>query len=93
MKVGMIQSNYIPWRGYFDFIDDVDVFVFYDDVKYAHKSWRNRNLIKTAEGPLWLSVPVRHDSTTRIDEAEVVYESRWVEKHLRSMEMAYCRAP
>ena len=43
--VGMIQSNYIPWRGYFDFIDEVDVFVIYDDVQYTRKDWRNRNTI------------------------------------------------
>src|SRR5262245_10777164 len=93
MKVGMIQPNYIPWRGYFDFIDDVDLFVFYDDVQYTHKDWRNRNLIKTHSGLLWLSVPVRHDHATLIRDARIDYGTRWVEKHVRSLALAYAGAP
>ena len=93
MKVGMIQSNYIPWRGYFDFIDEVDVFVFYDDVQYTHKDWRNRNRIKTATGLLWLSVPVVHHADTLIQNARISYQSRWVEKHIRSLSIEYRRAP
>lgn len=89
----MIQSNYIPWRGYFDFIDDCDLFVFYDDVQYTHKGWRNRNRIKTANGPTWLSVPVLHDRDTSIEAARIAYDSRWVEKHVRSIELAYAKAP
>jgi hypothetical protein len=92
MKVGMIQSNYLPWRGYFDFIDDVDVFVFYDDVQYTRRGWRNRNKIKTKDGPIWLTVPVLHDSTTLVEDARINYESRWVEKHIRSLTLAYKRA-
>ena len=92
-RVGMVQSNYIPWRGYFDFIDDCDLFVFYDDVQYTHKDWRNRNRIKTADGLAWLSVPVRHDRDTRIDQAYIAYDTRWVDKHVRSLTLAYARAP
>ena len=46
MRVGIIQSNYIPWRGYFDFIDDVDLFIYLDDVQFTKRDWRNRNKIK-----------------------------------------------
>lgn len=93
MKVAIIQSNYIPWRGYFDLIDDVDLFVFYDDVKYTPKNWRNRNRIKTVNGPMWLSVPVLHGSNTLIQEAEIDYKQRWVNKHVRSLTLAYQKAP
>lgn len=93
MKVGIIQSNFIPWRGYFDFIDDVDLFVFYDDVQYTHRDWRNRNRIKTCDGAEWLSVPVIHDSTTLVENARVDYTGRWVEKHIRTMSFAYAKAP
>src|SRR5262245_42016043 len=89
MKVGMIQSNYVPWRGYFDFIDDVDLFVFYDDVQYTPKDWRNRNRIKTRNGLKWLSVPVAHDRATLIQDAHIRYESRWVDKHIRSLSLEY----
>ena len=93
MKVGMIQSNYIPWRGYFDFIDDVELFVFYDDVQYTHRDWRNRNRIKTANGLIWLSVPVIHGSHTLIRDAAISYKERWTDKHIRSIAHAYAASP
>ena len=58
MKVAVIQSNYIPWRGYFDIMHDADVFVFYDDVQYTVNDWRNRNRVKTANGVVWLTIPI-----------------------------------
>lgn len=93
MKVAIVQSNYIPWRGYFDLIDDVDLFVFYDDVQYTAKNWRNRNRIKTVNGPMWLSVPVLHQRETLIQQAEILYQQRWVSKHVRSLTLAYQEAP
>jgi len=93
MKVGISQSNYIPWRGYFDFIDDVDLFIFYDDVQYSHRTWRNRNQLKTANGLVWLSVPVVHGHDTLIDNARISYDARWVEKHTRTLSLAYQKAP
>lgn len=50
MKVLITQSNYIPWKGYFDAINCVDVLVLYDEVQYTKRDWRNRNLIKTPHG-------------------------------------------
>ena len=67
-RVGAIQSNYLPWRGYFDFIASVDLFVIYDDVQYSKNGWRNRNLIKTREGLRWLTVPVRASTTLAVDQ-------------------------
>jgi WbqC-like protein family len=93
MRLGMIQSNYIPWRGYFDFIDDCDVFVYYDDVQYTHRSWRNRNRIKTDRGPIWVSVPVIHDQATLIQDARIDYGTRWLDKHVRTLTLAYKKAP
>ncbi|MCC7534232.1 MAG: WbqC family protein, partial [Bacteroidia bacterium] len=59
MKKAIItQSNYIPWKGYFDSIGQVDVFVVYDDMQYTKRDWRNRNLIKTPQGLKWLTIPV-----------------------------------
>jgi len=89
----MIQSNYLPWRGYFDFIDDVDLFVFYDDVQYTHRTWRNRNLVKSPAGLLRLSVPVIHGKDTLIQDARIDYNSRWIDKHVGSISLAYRKAP
>lgn len=57
-KVAIIQSSYIPWKGYFDIINMVDEFILYDDAQYTKRDWRNRNRIKTPDGLLWLSIPV-----------------------------------
>ena len=94
MKVGVIQSNYIPWRGYFDLIDDVELFVFYDDVQYTKNDWRNRNRIKTAVGVQWLTVPVLHaHSAQLISETRLEETHPWRRKHLRSIEQSYRTAP
>jgi hypothetical protein len=57
-KVVITQSNYIPWKGYFDLINRANHVVFYDDMQYTKRDWRNRNKIQTANGPQWLSIPV-----------------------------------
>ena len=58
MRVAVLQSNYVPWKGYFDLIHDCDTFVFYDDVQYTKNDWRNRNRIYTRNGLQWLTIPV-----------------------------------
>lgn len=57
-RVAILQSNYIPWKGYFDMIAAVDEFILYDDMQYTRRDWRNRNQIKTPQGVQWLTVPV-----------------------------------
>jgi hypothetical protein len=95
MRVGIIQPNYIPWRGYFDFIDDVDRFVFYDDVVMGYgKKWRNRNLIKTPRGHQWLTVPLRHgQGALPIHQVAIDYTTNWIDRHLNLLHASYRRAP
>ena len=57
-KVAIVQSNYIPWKGYFDMINMVDEFILYDNAQYTKRDWRNRNIIKTENGLKWLTIPV-----------------------------------
>lgn len=94
MRVGIIQSNYIPWRGYFDFIADCDVFVFLDDVQYTRRDWRNRNKIKTAAGTEWLTVPVVHTNrdTTRICDVKI-HGRDYIGDHIAAFERHYRDAP
>lgn len=95
MKVGIIQSNYIPWRGYFDFIDDVDLFIIYDDVQYTKNDWRNRNKIKTANGLIWLTVPVlfNFNKNTLIEDVKIDHKKDWVKKHIESVRFSYSKTP
>ena len=92
-RLGIIQSNYIPWKGYFDFIASVDEFVLLDEVQYTRRDWRNRNKIKTADGLRWLTIPVDVSGkyTQRIDETAIA-DDRWATEHLASLHHAYARA-
>jgi hypothetical protein len=94
MKVGVIQSNYIPWRGYFDFIDSVDLFVFHDDLQYTKNDWRNRNRIVTPAGLRWLTVPVSYKHVEqKIDEVPIDYSQKWASSHIQQLSAHYRRAP
>jgi hypothetical protein len=84
-RVGIIQSSYIPWRGYFDFIDSVDLFIIYDCVQYSTGSWRNRNQIKSPTGLKWITVPVNKKITLPIEQVLIAkHEKPWQVSH-RSM--------
>ncbi len=91
--LGVIQSAYIPWKGYFDLIDSVDVFVMYDDVAYAKHGWRNRNRVCVPDGTLWLTIPVATKGRfgQRVDQVKIA-DPRWADKHLRSLQTYYARA-
>ena len=91
--IAIVQSSYLPWKGYFDLIRSADVFVLYDDVQYTKRDWRSRNVIKTVQGPLWLTVPVRVKGRYHqlIKDVEIA-DRDWAERHWRSIELAYRRA-
>lgn len=94
MRVAAIQSSFIPWRGYFDFIASVDVFVFLDDVQFTTRDWRSRNKIKTPKGTEWLSIPVVHgDRELLVHQAVIDYSQNWVKKIFGSWRANYARAP
>lgn len=91
----ILQPGYLPWLGFFDQMRRSDVFVYYDDVQYDKHGWRNRNRIKTASGPQWLTVPVLHSGRGLPSIADVEIDTRtpWVRKHLASIRQAYAAAP
>ena len=94
MKVGIIQSNFLPWRGYFDFIREVDLFILHDDLQYTKGDWRNRNKIKTIRGSQWNTVPVHYKRTSQlIEETEIDYSSPWNQHMLNRIRGTYHRAP
>jgi hypothetical protein len=97
MKCVILQPSYIPWRGYFDQINRADVFVFYDDVQYDKHGWRNRNQIRTAQGRLWLTIPVHSAGVVKksipIKQVEIDWSRPWNISHWKSLVFAYRRAP
>jgi WbqC-like protein family len=90
--VAAVQSNYMPWKGYFDLIHDVDLFVFYDDNQYTPRDWRNRNRIKTANGSIWISVPVGDDRNRLIHDVGIP-DAAWQGKHFQQLLQSYGKCP
>lgn len=91
-KIAILQSNYIPWKGYFDLINMVDEFIIYDEVQYTKNDWRNRNIIKTNQGLKWLTIPVRQKSLNQLIKDTKVIDRRWNKKHWSSLSQNYAKA-
>src|SRR3954454_14624933 len=88
----VVQSCYVPWKGFFDLIGRCDEYVVYDSVQYVKRHWHNRNRIKTASGLQWLTIPVvtKGRFEQRIDEVQI--EKPWADQHWRTLELTYRRA-
>ena len=97
MKVVILQPSYIPWRGYFDQVCHADLFIFYDDVQYDKRGWRNRNQIKTPKGKQWLTIPVHsrgaQTENIPINHIQIVRDHPWSQNHLKAIKHAYSKAP
>lgn len=93
-KIAILQSNYIPWKGYFDLINIVDEFVLYDDMQYTRRDWRNRNKIKTPQGLKWLSIPVEVKGKyfQKINET-LVSDKSWSVTHWQTIKQLYSKTP
>ena len=92
-KIAILQSNYIPWTGYFDIIRQSDVFVIYDEVQYTKNDWRNRNLIKTPNGLEWLTIPVNQKKLDQKINETFVSTTNWNKKHWNSILCNYSKSP
>jgi hypothetical protein len=92
-KIAISQSNYIPWKGYFDLINRVDEFVLYDDAQYTRRDWRNRNKLKTSQGLKWLTIPVdvKGKYFQKINEIKIS-DKGWTVKHWRQIKQNYAKA-
>ena len=93
-RVAIVQSSYVPWKGYFDLIHAVDEFILFDDAQFTRRDWRNRNVIKTAHGPHWLTIPVfsKGRFTDPIKDM-TVGDHAWNVRHWKVLSATYARAP
>lgn len=93
-KIAILQSNYIPWKGYFDIINMVDEFILYDDMQYTRRDWRNRNKIMTPNGLIWLTIPVENKGKfyQKINETKISGHE-WIDEHMKSIQYNYSKAP
>jgi len=91
-RVAILQSSYIPWKGFFDIIHDVDTFVFFDDVQYTTRDWRSRNRVMSNGSPIWLSIPAGSNTKRLINEVRLADHS-WQQKHWTTIRHAYAKSP
>src|SRR6266567_8505077 len=91
--IAVVQSNFVSWRGYFDLINSGDEFILYDDVQYTIRDWRNRNVIKTSSGPLWLTIPVQVKGKylQKIKDTRIS-DLSWPQAHWKTIAHHYARA-
>jgi len=92
VRICIIQSCYIPWKGFFDLIGRCDEYVVFDSAQYVRRHWHNRNLIKTANGIQWLTIPVTAKGRFEQSIDQVEIEKPWADKHWHAIELAYRRA-
>ena len=91
--VAIVQSNYIPWKGYFDLIRRVDEFILFDDAQYTRRDWRNRNKIKTPTGLRWLTIPVEvKGKFSHAIKDTVISDPGWAMHHWQTLVHNYARA-
>lgn len=93
MRVGIHQLHYLPWLRYFHKILRCDTFIVLDNIQYNKNGWQNRNRIKTANGPVLLTVPVHAQYQARLDEIAIDGTAKWRAKHWRAIHQAYAKAP
>ena len=84
------QPVYLPWLGLFHKLKITELFCYFDIAQYQHKDFNNRNLIKTNNGPLWLSVPVesKNHFKKKIKDIKII-NNGWNKKHFKSIYLAY----
>jgi hypothetical protein len=93
-RIAIVQSNYVPWKGYFDLIHAVDEFVLFDDAQYTRRDWRNRNRIKTPRGSEWIAIPVATAGRYLAPIKDICVSDRaWGRRHWRTIQANYSRAP
>jgi hypothetical protein len=93
-RIAIVQSSYIPWKGYFDLMNSVDEFVLFDDVQFTRRDWRNRNRIKTTGGLQWLTIPVASKGHYLAPISSMsVSDPEWARRHWKSIVGSYARAP
>ena len=88
------QPGYLPNLGFFKKIQSCNTFVFLDDVQFEKDRFDNRNRIRTKEGTIWLTVPIKRPVFKKnLNEILISNDIDWRRNHLNIIEEAYHQAP
>lgn len=89
------QPQYLPYLGILNKISQADIFIIVDHVQYVRKYFHNRTYIKVAGQQQLLSIPVlsKGQYEAPINEMRISHDLDWQRKHLKSLRLAYARAP
>jgi hypothetical protein len=94
IKIGIMQPYFFPYIGYFQLINAVDKFIIYDDVNFINRGWINRNRILINGKESFITIPLHDASQNKlINQIEILNETKWKVKILRSIEQNYKKAP
>jgi hypothetical protein len=93
MIVSIHQPNHLPYLGFFDKMAHSDVFILYDSTQYKTDDWQNRNKIRTKEGWMWLTIPIKHNFGDVIKDVKIDNSKNWQKKHWNSIVANYAKAP
>lgn len=93
MKVAIMQPYFLPYIGYYQLINSVDLFIVYDNIKYTKKGWVNRNRILQNSKDVMFSLPLKYDSDSLDVRARELAADFNRKKLLNQISGAYHRAP
>jgi hypothetical protein len=90
----VLQPTFLPWLGWFDIVDQVDLVVTLDDAAFSKQSWQQRNRIRTERGLEFVTVPVRTAGRLGqpIDEVHISSPA-FVDTVMGRIQQNYRRAP
>lgn len=95
MKLGIMQPYLFPYIGYFQLVNAVDKFIFYDDVMFIKNGWINRNRILANNEIVFFTVPIENISSfTKINQTKICNRNynKWLKKFLRTLKQNYSHA-
>ena len=94
MRIAILQSCYIPWKGYFDLIHSVDEFVLFDDCPVHSAGLAQPQPHQDTGRTCWLTIPVHSKGHYLAPINEIaVSDDSWGARHWRSLASSYARAP
>lgn len=91
ITTAIMQPTYLPWYGYFSLINLVDNFVFLDNVQFEKRSWQQRNYLKSSNGKIVITVPVKTKNSYHqlIKDVQIDRTSNFANKHKKTIDLLY----